>query len=274
MDGDLSSVLRALREVATGLAALRYKPPGQVVELGPGRTPEFATAFALAGSDAVIALDTRLQVDEHAKAPSRFAGLAQALDSGDARKFTAAIGLAQGGATARLEALSAMDWPVDFLEYDGQHLPMKSDSVDLIVSKSVLEHVPGQAVPGLLSEMNRVLRPGGLIVHSVDLRDHMQISGDLETYEDWLDALRYNDRLFDAMFSRRSTFINRWRTPEWRQAIASAGFRTHIWETQKLPLADDFDRSDLCEPWDRYDLDTLAEARLVFAAEKPDLAQR
>jgi SAM-dependent methyltransferase len=228
----------------------------------------------LAGSDAVIALDTRLQVDEQATAPSRFAGLAQALDSGEAPEFTAAMGLAQGGATARLEALSAMDWPVDFAEYDGQHLPMEGDSIDLIVSKSVLEHVPGHAVRGLLSEMNRVLRPGGLVVHSVDLRDHMQISGDLETFDDWLDALRYSDRLFQAMFSRRSTFINRLRTPEWRQAIASAGFRTHTWEARKLPLPDDFDRSDLCDPWDGYDLDTLAEARLVFAAEKPDHPQQ
>ena len=164
-------------------------------------------------------------------------------------------------------------WPVDFVEYDGLRLPLPDESVDLVVSKSVLEHVPPEVAAGLLSEMYRVLRPGGSVAHSVDLRDHMQISGDLHTFGDWLDALRYSDRVFDAMFSRRSTFINRWRTPEWRRAVDRAGFQVKAWVTSRLELHPGFDRSALRQPWNSYDLATLSEARLIFSAERPRAGQ-
>lgn len=44
---------------------------------------------------------------------------------------------------------------------DGLHLPVASDSVDLIMSQAVLEHVPDPAAA--VAEMRRVLRPGGRV---------------------------------------------------------------------------------------------------------------
>ena len=270
MDGDLDSVLRALRELSSALAPLGLEsPPERILELGPGRTPDFATAFALAGAAEVVALDTRLQIGDDARSGSRYVELANRLDAGAVPEFTVALGDTNGGAGERLTAWSAAHWPVRFIQYDGRRLPNRDDSVDLIVSKSVLEHVPAEGVPALLSEMYRVLRPGGVVAHSVDLRDHMRISGDLHTFGDWLDALRYSDRVFDAMFSRRSTFINRWRTPEWREALLEAGFQIRAWEAVRLALDPSFERSALRDPWATYDLNTLSEARLIFAAGKP-----
>lgn len=48
-----------------------------------------------------------------------------------------------------------------FLCYDGEHMPIEDASVDLITCSSVFEHVsnPDQ----LLSEMERVLKPGGYV---------------------------------------------------------------------------------------------------------------
>jgi SAM-dependent methyltransferase len=54
-------------------------------------------------------------------------------------------------------------WPVQ--EYDGVNLPFANESIDVIFSSNVLEHV--SALPELLEEMKRVLKPNGLAVHVV-----------------------------------------------------------------------------------------------------------
>lgn len=51
------------------------------------------------------------------------------------------------------------------LDYDGWRLPCASGRFDRVYSSNVLEHVA--ALPALLAETRRVLRPGGLAVHLV-----------------------------------------------------------------------------------------------------------
>lgn len=48
---------------------------------------------------------------------------------------------------------------------DAGHLPFPDGSVDAILSRTVLEHVPD--VPGAAREMARVTRPGGTVLHFV-----------------------------------------------------------------------------------------------------------
>jgi ubiquinone/menaquinone biosynthesis C-methylase UbiE len=50
-------------------------------------------------------------------------------------------------------------------DYDGQHIPLPDDSVDVIFSSNVLEHVKN--LPTIFSEYRRVLRPRGLSIHAV-----------------------------------------------------------------------------------------------------------
>jgi ubiquinone/menaquinone biosynthesis C-methylase UbiE len=47
--------------------------------------------------------------------------------------------------------------------YDGVNLPARSESVDLIFSSNVLEHVTD--LPGLLADMRRVLKKDGIAIH-------------------------------------------------------------------------------------------------------------
>jgi SAM-dependent methyltransferase len=47
--------------------------------------------------------------------------------------------------------------------YDGQHIPVADQSIDVIFSSNVLEHVKN--LPLLLEEMQRVLKPEGVAVH-------------------------------------------------------------------------------------------------------------
>lgn len=45
-------------------------------------------------------------------------------------------------------------------------------SVDVVFSNSVLEHVPGPVIGALMRETRRVLRQGGIALHSVNCGDH------------------------------------------------------------------------------------------------------
>ena len=132
-------------------------------------------------------------------------------------------------------------WPLRFHTFDGQIVPLPDGSVDLVISKSVLEHVPDRQVASQLADLHRVLRPGGVMIHIIDLHDHLHLAGDDGVVGDWLEALRYPPKLFDTMFSNRSTYINRLRAGEWLDVLAAAGFETE-YGAQSLPAARRFRR--------------------------------
>jgi ubiquinone/menaquinone biosynthesis C-methylase UbiE len=50
-------------------------------------------------------------------------------------------------------------------EYDGHHLPLPEKSFDIVFSSSVLEHIPHLEL--YKTEIHRVLKPGGKVVHVV-----------------------------------------------------------------------------------------------------------
>ena len=76
----------------------------------------------------------------------------------------AAPGLAVVGADLSAgmldKARAAGAWPL--LQADATRLPMPAGSVDLVVTRGVLHHLPD--VPAALAEWRRVLRPGGAVV--------------------------------------------------------------------------------------------------------------
>jgi ubiquinone/menaquinone biosynthesis C-methylase UbiE len=53
----------------------------------------------------------------------------------------------------------------NILSYDGIHIPLNSDSIDLIICNQVLEHVREPEV--LLKDVSRVIKPGGYFIGSV-----------------------------------------------------------------------------------------------------------
>jgi SAM-dependent methyltransferase len=55
---------------------------------------------------------------------------------------------------------------------DGARSGLPDDSVDLIFSNSVLEHIPTKLLPSIMKECRRVLRSTGYAFHSVGCHDH------------------------------------------------------------------------------------------------------
>jgi ubiquinone/menaquinone biosynthesis C-methylase UbiE len=72
------------------------------------------------------------------------------------------------------QARAAGAWPL--LRADAQRLPLATASVDLIVTRGVLHHLPD--VPAVLTEWRRVLRPAGAVVLTCEptpaLEEHVE----------------------------------------------------------------------------------------------------
>lgn len=71
-------------------------------------------------------------------------------------------------APGMLEA-AARTWPAsiplpDLHRQHGTHVPLPSESIDLIIVSSVLHHVPRQDRPVVYRELHRLLRPAGRLV--------------------------------------------------------------------------------------------------------------
>ena len=271
MDGDAEEVLRGLEGLLRGLGSLELGSVNglNVAELGPGRTPHLMVAFALAGAGRCMGFDINISFLQPGwNSPALYRELVARLEGADGVAFRAALGLTPEGIGDRLAAFGCEPLPVQIKQYDGASIPLPDATVDLILSKSVLEHVTPDQVAPLVGEMHRVLRPGGAMIHQVDLRDHMWIDGDRAVRGDWLDALTYPEWLFRAMFSRRATSINRLRSSEWRGLIDSAPWAVTLWEETRFPLPAGFDASKLASRWRKLPDDELEIGQIVVAARR------
>jgi SAM-dependent methyltransferase len=234
----------------------------RILELGPGRTCELLAAFILAGGESGLGLDTTAGVAENWPSPERLEQVWRMLDA-SGMDFLGAVGASPESAQARYGDLVATEIPLQFSRYDGRTIPLRDHSIGLIISKSVLEHVPQDQVEPLVSEMRRVLKSDGMMLHIIDLRDHMHIDNDVAV-GDWLDALTYPDWLFKAMFSHRPVLINRFRAHDWEGLFEDHGFRILVEKKYRLPLPEHFSHDRLEKRWRSLDAQILSVAQIAF----------
>ncbi len=116
-------------------------------------------------------------------------------------------------------------------------LPFQNRSFDLVYSVAVLEHVPRPVET--VAEMFRILRPGGLTVHEIDVKDHGVRDGG-EGDRDLLEFLTYSNdeyiassqqygdgrslrRILDGNW-KGEVFCNRLRLSDWTDLFGEQGF--------------------------------------------------
>jgi SAM-dependent methyltransferase len=98
-----------------------------------------------------------------------------------------------------------------------------SSSVDFIWSCVVLEHVHRAEFPLLARELRRILRPSGVMAHSIDLRDHL--GGGLNN-------LRVSTERWESPFFRDAGFYtNRLGFRDITHIFEKAGFQ---WKTARI----------------------------------------
>ena len=104
---------------------------------------------------------------------------------------------------------------------------IKTESVDHIFSQAVLEHIRRSEFLEMMRECRRILKPGGLCSHRVDLRDHL--SGKLNN-------LRFSTSFWESDFIAKSGFYtNRIRFKEMKNLFDRAGFSILSLKIDKWP---------------------------------------
>src|SRR4029077_3784962 len=137
---------------------------------------------------------------------------------------------------------------------------LANDSVDFVFSQAVLEHLPLAQFERFLGESFRVLRPGGVSSHVIDLEDHLGGA---------LNHLRFSRRFWEwSQMSRSGFYTNRLRASEICRSAAEAGFIVSVaqlvrWSSLPTP------RAALDREFQAFSDEELAIAGLTLVLLKP-----
>jgi SAM-dependent methyltransferase len=108
------------------------------------------------------------------------------------------------------------------------------ESLDLIWSQSVLEHIKEGEFQDVVREWRRIIRPNGVCSHHIDLKDHLGGA---------LNNLRFSKDLWESEFMANSGFYtNRIRYTEMLTIFEQSGFDVEVvnadrWERLPTPRA-------------------------------------
>lgn len=108
------------------------------------------------------------------------------------------------------EALAQLK--IEAIVGDARRLPASAHTFDLICSNNTFEHIYPEVLSEILKEFKRVLKPGGLMSHFIDLSDHFAHFDNSITIYNFL-------RFSEKQWSRIDNIIqpqNRWRWPQYQ----------------------------------------------------------
>jgi SAM-dependent methyltransferase len=205
---------------------------GSVLEIGPGGNLGALLMYLSAGCDRGVALDLVPLVTNQKELYENITPDASAL-------------------LERIEYLTGE--PIE-------QPSLPDNSFDIIFSAACLEHVADPSTA--LRAMHRLLKPGGVTTHSIDLRDHRD-------FTDPLAFLRHSESTWRAATSRRLV-TNRWRASDWQQGFESAGFADVTVETHEQIAITEVMRSQLHRSFRSKDLLDLGALVINVTATKPE----
>jgi SAM-dependent methyltransferase len=225
-------------------------PLRHIVEIGPGDSVAGALWAKAHGVEQSWLIDVgRYAVDEPAHYRAAIECIAR-------QGLTPPVLAPPGGVGSVLAATGALyrtDGVTAFAE-------IPDEAIDFVFSQAVLEHIPlGQFEP-LLAESFRVLRPGGVASHMIDLRDHLGGA---------LNNLRFSRRVWEwSVVARSGFYTNRLSHSEICRMTEAAGFiasTTHHLRWAELPTP----RSALNHEFQARSDDELRIAGFTLLLKKP-----
>lgn len=217
--GDMDTALYALGVFSSHVehAGLAGGLAGKtVLELGPGDSVATAPIASAHGARAIL-------VDAGAFAQPDVRAYRQLADA------LCSVGLippaALLGGTARLDELLEACGATYLTQGLASLRAIDAASVDFIFSQAVLEHIRKDEFLDTQRELARILKPGGVCSHRVDLRDHL--GGGLNN-------LRFSERLWETQFFAKSGFYtNRIRIDEMIALFRQAGFEVELGDVRR-----------------------------------------
>jgi SAM-dependent methyltransferase len=251
---DALDMIDALREAGVAL-------DGEVLEVGSGWTPIVPLLFHMAGAAHVTLTDLERLYDE-TSIPTAATFLRPRLPE-TARRL--------GMEATLLEARMANFAPAYICPWQPARHP--AGSVDIAISRAVMEHVPAEDVVGLFRDLLRVVRPGGHMCHSVDNTDHWEHDDSRSSLMSFLcypaDSLRW--RLASMNIQG---YTNRFRHSDYLRAAREAGWII-VSELARVPpkvlseVRQMRAEGRLAPEFARRELEDLAATATLIVARKP-----
>jgi hypothetical protein len=266
-EGDWLVLMRVLRE-------LKFDVRDQtLMEVGTGWLPVLPLCFALCGARTVHSFDLNRHLNRSA-VPSVLDRLGLHL-----KAMADACGQTEAEVRARhanlSEACQHQDAGMRILELAGiqYHAPadatctgLPDQSVSLVFSNSVLEHVGASVLGPLMAESKRLLTPHGFALHSVNCGDHYAYFDRNITP---LNHLRFTDRQWQR-WNNNLLYQNRLRASDFPAAARQQGLNVvHQIQTERQDLLAKIPSNQIAPEFRHYDAADLSCTSITFAAQLP-----
>jgi len=136
---------------------------------------------------------------------------------------------------------------------------LDNDSIDYIFSHSVLEHVRLFEIDELISQMYRVIKPGGIVSHNINYKDHLSES---------LNNLRFSSKTWESdLFANSGFYTNRIPATKMHSMFKNVGFkilRENFGKWDKLPIP----RLKISDEFKAFSDEELINCTSSFIAQK------
>jgi SAM-dependent methyltransferase len=246
----------------TALEPLRGNLVGaDLLEIGPGSNLGFALLALLAGARSVTCLDVAprpQQSDPNDLYPALIKTAATYPETYLVAPTLLKRARQDPEGLAR-ELLSCIVYraPMDIARND-----LPDASLDVICSHTSFEHFADPA--GAVAQIARLLRPGGVTSHQIDLRDH-------RNFDRPLDFLAHSDTLWRLMTSHRPSAVrNRWRASQYRAAFEEHGLELMYLEVTHAITVTEEMRRRFARRFQKMDLADVGILSLLLVARKHD----
>jgi SAM-dependent methyltransferase len=146
--------------------------------------------------------------------------------------------------------------------------PSLAGKVDVVTSTQVLLHIPPSVMPDCFRQIHNCLKPGGLFLATVHLRDIL--AGCFQTGLQKYRQLRYSPETWEKWINSPLMSFNRLKAPDYRSFLENAGFGIRHFEIEAGTATEinELDQVPI-DPWfQKYSREELAARHLFFAVQK------
>ena len=124
---------------------------------------------------------------------------------------------------------------VEYIQSDGATIDIPDNFIDLLVSHSVVEHV--EDLPGSMKEINRIVKPGGLIYITVSPLYFSPTGSHIKTLPDW-EHLKPGSAyyLITTPIEREGAFLNQLTVSEFLSYVGDLPWDINRFERKSLSM--------------------------------------
>ncbi len=252
-----------LKEMGAGVRGLDF------VEVGTGWIPVLPVCFSLAGASSCTTID----VTRHMNAGMTFRMMAKLEEY--LPRIAGAVEASLEDTRAAYQALRQAASLEELLQRarirylspgDARASGLAEESVDIVFSNNVFEHVPADALDGILRESRRILRPGGVSIHSANCADHYAYFDRNITFVNYL---AYSERQW-RFWNNPLQYQNRLRPQDFAGLAERAGLEVKLYKMRVRPeLRPSLEKMTIAPEFRHYSAEQLCSTSVLVGGRKP-----